>query len=275
MLLVRVCRLLGVDTQYQIIKDIAKKEFGWRVLAKSDPWNPASDWDIQWTDLAPPLDKFPKIKPYQRINHFPGMFNIARKNYLARNLKKMKKQFPKEYKFFPKTWLLPYEIQELKNVQASYFKRGLKQNFIVKPECMSQGKGIFITRKIDQIDPSEHLVVQKYLRTPYLIDGYKFDLRIYVLVTNVQPLRVFMHSEGLARFASEKFKLKAFNNPFIHLTNYAINKDNVNFTSDETGESGHKRSLASIFKHMEEEGFDVKSIKIQIHEIIVKTLISI
>lgn len=77
------------------------------------------------------------------------MFNIARKNYLARNLKKMKKQFPNEYKFFPKTWLLPYEMQELKNVQASYFKRGLKSNFIVKPECMSQGKGIFITRKID------------------------------------------------------------------------------------------------------------------------------
>ena len=52
-----------------------------------------------------------------------------------------------------------------------------------------------------------------------------------------------MHREGLARFASEKYKLKAFNNPFIHLTNYAINKDNTNFTSDEKGESGHKRSL--------------------------------
>ena len=41
-----------------------------------------------------------------------------------------------------------------------------------------------------------------------------------------------MHDEGLARFASEKYKLKAFNNPFIHLTNYAINKDNENFKSD-------------------------------------------
>lgn len=85
------------------------------------------------------------------------------------------------------------------------------------------------------------------MRNPYLIDGYKFDLRIYVLVTNVQPLRIFMHWEGLARFASEKYKLKAFNNPFIHLTNYAINKDNENFTSDEKGETGHKRSLESIF----------------------------
>lgn len=126
---------------------------------------------------------------------------------------------------------------------------------------MSQGKGIFITRKIDQIDPSEHLVVQKYLRNPYLIDGLKFDLRIYVLVTNVQPLRIFMHREGLARFASEPFKLKAFNNPFIHLTNYAINKDNANFTSDETGTTGHKRSLEAVFTQMEEEGVDREKLK--------------
>lgn len=56
-----------------------------------------------------------------------------------------------------------------------------------------------------------------------------------------------MHHEGLARFASEKYKLKAFHNPFIHLTNYAINKDNSNFTADEKGESGHKRSLASVY----------------------------
>jgi len=29
------------------------------------------------------------------------MFVLARKNYLAKNLKKMKKQFPEEFKFFP------------------------------------------------------------------------------------------------------------------------------------------------------------------------------
>ena len=87
------------------------------------------------------------------------MFQIARKNFLARNLKKMKRQFAKDYKFFPKTWLLPYEIGELKNQINLYQKKGTKVNYIVKPECMSQGKGIFITRKVDQIDPNEHLVV--------------------------------------------------------------------------------------------------------------------
>lgn len=84
-----------------------------------------------------------------------------------------------------------------------------------------------------------------------------------------------MHQEGLARFASEKFKLKAFNNPFIHLTNYAINKDNENFTADEKGETGHKRSLQSVFNQLQKDGVDVPTLKHKMHDIIVKTLISI
>jgi tubulin polyglutamylase TTLL6/13 len=191
------------NTQYDVIKEVCKKVFGWRVISQKDPWLPGTEWDISWTDVAPALQMFQKIKPHQRINHFPGMFQIARKNYLARNLKKMKRQFPKDYKFFPKTWLLPYEMNELKNYINNANKKGSKVNFIVKPECMSQGKGIFITKSVESIDPNEHLVVQKYLRTPFLIDNYKFDLRIYVLVTNVQPLRVFIHKDGLGRFATE------------------------------------------------------------------------
>lgn len=133
--------------------------FGWRVISQKDPWLPGTEWDISWTDVAPALQMFQKIKPHQRINHFPGMFQIARKNYLARNLKKMKRQFPKDYKFFPKTWLLPYEMNELKNYINNANKKGSKVNFIVKPECMSQGKGIFITKSVESIDPNEHLVV--------------------------------------------------------------------------------------------------------------------
>lgn len=96
-------------------------------------------------------------------------------------------------------------------------------------------------------------------------------------MTNVQPLRIFMFQDGLARLATEKYKLKAFNNPFIHLTNYAINKDNSNYKSDAKaeGSSGFKRSLNSIFITLKKDGFDVEVIKAKMRDMIVKTLISV
>lgn len=103
----------------------------------------------------------------------------------------------------------------------------------------------------------EHYVAQQYLTSPYLIEELKFDLRIYVLITGISPLRCFIYKEGLARFATEKYKVPTHNNidnHFMHLTNYAINKEHHNyiFNKDTTKDNvGHKRSLTSIFKHID------------------------
>lgn len=78
-------------------------------------------------------------------------------------------------------------------------------------------------------------VVQEYLNNPYLIDGLKFDIRVYVLITSCEPLKIFMHKEGLVRFATQPYtpiemtKDNNTNNLFMHLTNYAINKETSEF----------------------------------------------
>ena len=52
------------------------------------------EWDLLWTDGSVQVDKLYRMKPYQRINHFPGMYALARKNHLASNLKKMQARHP-------------------------------------------------------------------------------------------------------------------------------------------------------------------------------------
>lgn len=67
---------------------------------------------------------------------------------------------------------------------------------------------------------------------PHLIEDLKYDLRLYVLLCGLNPLRIYIHEEGLARFATEPYERPTYrnmNNMYIHLTNYSINKSNVKF----------------------------------------------
>ena len=51
----------------------------------------------------------------------------------------MMKQYPKEYAFFPRTWVLPADQGDL----LSYMKSKKKAAFICKPQKGCQGKGRF------------------------------------------------------------------------------------------------------------------------------------
>jgi tubulin polyglutamylase TTLL6/13 len=73
------------------------------------------DWDIWWIDGPVNPTFLMKMQTYQRVNHFPGMYALARKNLLAKNLMNMKKVFPDHYSFFPKTWLLPSDSKDFRN----------------------------------------------------------------------------------------------------------------------------------------------------------------
>ena len=123
------------------------------------------------------------------------------------------------------------------------------------------------------------MVVQRYNRSPYLVDGFKFDLRIYVLVLSCEPLKLYMFKGGMARFCTVKWDIKTatnYENIFMHLTNYSLNKDNENYIegSDENGTGGTKRSMQSIFNQMAAEGVDVSKLQSDIEEVLVKTIIA-
>lgn len=62
-----------------------------------------------------------------------------------------------------------------------------------------------------------------------LIDGRKFDLRLYVLVTSMEPLRVYLFEEGLVRLSTKRYTLKNLRSRYTHLTNYSINKKSGSF----------------------------------------------
>nr|XP_040032835.1 tubulin polyglutamylase ttll6 isoform X1 [Gasterosteus aculeatus aculeatus] len=229
------------------------------------------DWTLFWTDCSVSLDRVKDMKLYQKINHFPGMSEICRKDLLARNMNRMLKLFPRDYNIFPRTWCLPADYSDF---QA--FTRAKKsKTYICKPDSGCQGKGIVITKAIKDIQPGEHMICQVYISRPYIIDGYKFDLRIYVLVTSCDPLSIFMFKEGLARFCTSKYSEPTQGNVddvCMHLTNYSINKNSKNFVRDE--DTGSKRKLSTLNKLLESITGNTDKMWDDIEDVIVKTLIS-
>ena len=83
-------------------------------------------------------------------------------------------------------------------------KREAKRSsfWILKPPGSSCGIGIKIVNKFEDVPISEEqpYCVQRYNKRPLLINGLKFDIRIYILITSVDPLRIYLFKEGPARY---------------------------------------------------------------------------
>ena len=150
----------------------------------------------------------------------------------------MQDKYSKTYfNFIPETFVLPDQLAQFEEsflqVQARHNHKGKVGSnlWIVKPSSSSRGRGIFIVDKLKQVPRHENCIISKYIDNPLLLYEHKFDLRIYVLVTCYDPLRVYLFREGLVRFASEKYDASNITEAgkFAHLTNYSINKKNENY----------------------------------------------
>ena len=105
-------------------------------------------------------------------------------------------------------------------------------------------------------------------------------MRIYVAVTCMNPLRIYIYDDGLARFATSeyKFEVNSQDNLYAHLTNYSLNKNSENFVPNDDAEDhcvGHKWSLPALKDFLRKSGYDVDLIWNRIEDMIIKTIISV
>ena len=132
-----VCDLV---THYDVIEEVAD-ELGWKVINSMKSSTP---WDILWTDHHIQPELLIRLQLFQKVSHYPGIHVLSRKNLLGLSLMDMFKRVPTHYDFFPKTWLLPAQYSEFRKEF-----NGEENTYIVKPEADCQGRGIFLTQRVE------------------------------------------------------------------------------------------------------------------------------
>ena len=186
-------------------------------------------FNVQWTGYITAND-IKHLNKYQKTNHFPGSSQLGRKDLLWRNMSRMRSKFPKDFVISP----ISYLIHEEHEAFLSERERDPSALWILKPVAASCGRGIKIINSTQRVSKKEGMLACKYIANPHLINGLKYDLRVYVLVTSFNPLRIYMYNDGLVRFATEKYSNdpRKLQKKYVHLTNFSINKKNTNFVKN-------------------------------------------
>lgn len=50
------------------------------------------------------------------------------------------------------------------------------------------------------------VLAQRYVSDPLLIDGCKFGIRLWLLVTGVEPFTAYLHNQGLVLFSTDRWE---------------------------------------------------------------------
>lgn len=216
-------------------------------------------WVVHKEDIAKQLRN---LRGGQWLSHIPGMQDACGKVALSKALQGGRSHFWPN--FWPRSWLTAETSARQICTEAFEGGRGV---LIVKPDGGSQGNGICLARSQDELQRHvknmfvPEAIVQEYIDPPLLLRGFKWDMRVYVLVIPSPQgnLYSFLAREGLARFCLEPYERPDRRNLHrltVHLTNYSLSKfsDKFMFSSDPSDATqGCKRSLSAVLRMLEHD----------------------
>jgi len=214
-----------------------------------------------------------------RMGRFPGTETLMWKNNLTTAFQ--------DTPWYPSTYIMPRDKAKLLKEMRS---RGNSLNnlWIGKPKNDYGGAGIRVWKGTDPDlvraikDSSPNSLIQHYLADPLLVGGYKFHMRIHMIITSVNPVQAFVQENGVCLFATKPYTISNNNlgtsfDPPVHVTNMGLNskpknKDNF-FRKKPIIGSGQQIRVKELIAHLEKTcpSFDKKLLWQQILRICADT----
>ncbi|EFA84469.1 hypothetical protein PPL_02503 [Heterostelium album PN500] len=226
-----------------------------------------------------PNDLYSRFDRLHNINRFPQMTLINTKHSLARSIKAMSERFgEKDFSFHPNTFILPEDYQKLQQ----YSKENPDVLFIKKPKFGGKGIEISLYSNSQEIENDSKYVVQEYISNPCLINGKKFSFRLYVLITSLNPLILYIHNDGVIKFGKSNFSndRKTFTEDYIsnHVTNHPSNTaPSTEFSSDfKEDDVGRRWSVKALLRYLDKNNiYPSDLLWSKIKDVVAKTIFSV
>ena len=268
---------------YNIVKDACSR-LGYEELPKN--MNLQTSWNLLWTWTKPRVNR-EDLLCWHRVNHFQESKFLTRKDLFNKCLERVRCLSRTHAEYFdiqPTTFVLPKEY--LKFVRAYADIDDAEDNiWIMKPVGLSRGRGISLIADISDVSYGQSVIIQRYVSNPLTLDGFKYDLRLYVLVTSFQPLEAYVYEEGFVRVCTLPYSTHpgSLKDLRIHLTNSSIQQvDGAGTKASKATRERHgafiheaggtKLSLPFLWRRLEASGVDVPALKVAIEETLVKSL---
>jgi len=195
---------------------------------------------------------YPTLTQTQLINHIPHEAELTDKGKLALNLHRYSKNKNNRCNladFYPETYCLFDETERERFISRFQNKKdpGL---WVLKPATLSKGRGIKIIRSTDEA--MQHVLhqapikgvgsrinripylIQRHINNPLLLNERKSELRVYLLIASLNPLKAYVYPQGPVRLCSLPFDENNLDNKLIHITNIFQQHKHPNFKEDTT-----------------------------------------
>ncbi len=179
------------------------------------------DWEVLWyVGRDPPREVLLDLRPDQRMSHFPRISRLINKATIGDTLSAAGLDGDE---ISPRTWRLP----EAREAFEAHARERSGQAWIHKPVSGSWGKGITVFRDYLEVPNRRNMLVQRYLDDPMTVDGRKFNLRVYLLITAIEPLEAWVYRDGYVDLASAPFTCEGKDalDPLVFNTNTHVQTD--------------------------------------------------
>eukprot|EP00775_Hariotina_reticulata_P004655 gene4655-4908_t len=200
-----------------------------------------ADWDLLWTKSVYAIKAARQLQPGQVVSAIAGLNCLTMKKRMVQTLRLALGS--RAFLIVPLSFCIPEELHAWKAWLASPVAAAADTGLWMLKTGQDAGKGLRLasTQHAPHIAsrplrnpsrPQSHIkVAQQYITNPLLIQGRKFHLRLWLLVTSHSPLRAYLHCQGLVLFSSEAYDTArpvegVGVRPAVgHVTNYARNED--------------------------------------------------